>query len=65
MAGQAMVDTVPQLSPAMIVGSEVSTLTGLPAARLAVTHAAVTGSTARTRRLLFEGRIAVVLQCGL
>jgi hypothetical protein len=48
IAGQAIVDTLPQLRPAMIVGSEVSMLIGFPAARLAVTQAAVTGSTAST-----------------
>jgi hypothetical protein len=48
MAGQAMAETVPQLSPAMIVGLEVSMLIGLPAATLAVTQAALTGSTAST-----------------
>jgi hypothetical protein len=39
----------------MLVGCEVSTLIGLPAARLAVTQAAVTGSTARTAGFV-EGR---------
>ena len=48
MTGQAIAEMVPQLSPAMMVGAEVSTLTCLPAARLAVTQAAVTGSTARS-----------------
>lgn len=48
MAGQAIEETVPQLSPVMMVGAEVSTETGAPAAREAVTQAAVVGSTART-----------------
>lgn len=43
MYGQASVDTVPQLSPAMAVGP-VSTATGRPAVTLARTQAAWTGS---------------------
>ena len=63
--GPGTSDTLPQLSPAMIVGSEVSTLTGLPAARLAVTQAAETGSMASTAGRCVQCRIAIVLQCGL
>jgi hypothetical protein len=48
IVGQAIVEMLPQLSPAMIVGSDVFTLIGQPTARLTVTKAAVTGSTAKT-----------------
>src|SRR5215467_5765501 len=45
--GQAIEETVPQLSPAMMVLA-VGTVTGVPARRLASKHAAVSGSTDST-----------------
>jgi hypothetical protein len=43
--GPSIVDTLPQFSPAIIVGSDASTLIGMPAARPGARPAAVTGST--------------------